>query len=83
MELLKNSALLLPRSLLVKETSHFLQVEFRSHFLGFIDDVEIIVDDSEKKIHFRSASRLGFSDFGVNRRRIKAIKQNFLKSLIK
>ena len=79
-EKIKQSVLVLPRSTLIKETEQFLQFEFKSRIFGFVDDVDIIVDDREKKIHFRSASRIGYSDFGVNRRRIKTIKKNFLKA---
>jgi uncharacterized protein (DUF1499 family) len=46
-----------------------LAATFSSRFFGFVDDFEIRVDFLEKKIHIRSASRVGRSDFGANRRR--------------
>jgi len=76
-EKIKQSVLVLPRSKLIKQTEQYLQFEFKSCIFGFVDDVDIIVDDREKKIHLRSASRVGYSDFGVNRRRIETIKKNF------
>ena len=41
---------------------------------AFVDDVEILFDDASKIIHFRSASRVGYSDFGVNRRRMEEVR---------
>jgi uncharacterized protein (DUF1499 family) len=43
--------------------------------LRFIDDVEFVFDDETKTVHFRSASRTGYSDFGVNRRRMDDIRK--------
>jgi len=40
----------------------------------FVDDVEFHVDETAKLIHVRSASRVGHSDLGVNRRRVEAIR---------
>ena len=42
--------------------------------MGFVDDVEFTYDDKDGVIQLRSASRLGRGDFGVNRRRIEAIR---------
>ncbi len=79
MQKIKETILAMPRTNLVEEKDHYLHVEFKSSVLRFIDDVEIIIDDSEKLIHLRSASRVGHSDFGANRRRIDEIKKNFLQ----
>jgi len=51
-----------------------LQAEFRT-FLGFVDDVDVFFDMYNKTIHLRSASRLGWWDFGVNRRRLERIRE--------
>ena len=40
----------------------------------FVDDVEILFDDATKSIHFRSAARTGYYDFGVNRRRMEEVR---------
>jgi uncharacterized protein (DUF1499 family) len=42
--------------------------------MGFVDDVEFLLDEKARVIHVRSASRLGRKDFGVNRERIEAIR---------
>jgi len=44
---------------------------------GFVDDVEFRFDRNTGCIHVRSASRLGISDLGVNRRRIEDIRRKF------
>jgi uncharacterized protein (DUF1499 family) len=66
-----------PRSTITQSRGNYLKVEFRSAIFSFVDDVEFEFDDAAKLIHFRSASRLGYYDFGVNRRRMKKIIQEF------
>jgi uncharacterized protein (DUF1499 family) len=67
----------LPRVSVVEDSGNYLKVAVRSAFFSFVDDVEFEIDDAAKLIHFRSASRLGYYDFGVNRRRMEAIVQEF------
>lgn len=62
---------------IITETDDYLHAEFRSTFFRFVDDVEFRFDDGAKVIHFRSASRLGYSDHGVNRRRMARISELF------
>jgi len=61
------------------ETNNYIHVEFRTAFFRFIDDVEFYFDDLEKLIHFRSAARLGYSDLGVNKKRMERITKLFYK----
>lgn len=68
----------LPRTTLVEEGTAVLRAECRSLIFRFVDDVEIRFDDAAKLIHFRSASRLGRSDFEVNRRRMEEVRSAFL-----
>ena len=77
-EKIKRTVMGLPGTKLLKETDLYLHVEFKTAILKFIDDVEIIIDDTEKVIHLSSASRVGFWDLGTNRRRIKEIKKRFM-----
>ena len=58
---------------LVGESEYYLRYEFKSLIFRFVDDVEFFVDDENKVIHFRSASRVGHSDMGVNRKRMERI----------
>lgn len=67
----------LPRVTVVEDSGHYLKVEVHSAFFSFVDDVEFQFDDAAKLIHFRSASRLGYYDFGVNRSRMATIIREF------
>lgn len=67
----------LKRSKIIVETEKYLHIEFRTAVWRFVDDVEFYFDDIEKIIHFRSAARLGYSDMGVNRKRMENIKKSF------
>ena len=62
----------MPRTQVVRSTDDYLYVEFSTPLLGFVDDVEFYCDGTA--IQVRSASRLGYSDLGVNRKRIEAIR---------
>ena len=62
------------RSTIVIDEEHYLRAEFRSALFGFVDDVECYFNDAEKRVHVRSASRVGYSDLGVNRRRIEKMR---------
>ena len=64
----------LPRTKIISETKNYLYVEFTSAIMGFVDDVEFYLDEAAQVIHVRSASRLGQSDLGVNRKRIETIR---------
>ena len=55
----------------------YIHAEFTSFLFRFVDDVEFLLDDGSKTIHVRSASRVGYSDLGVNRRRVEAIRSLF------
>jgi len=57
----------------VVEEDTYWHVEFRSRVFRFVDDVEFLFDPADRQIHVRSASRVGYSDLGVNRRRIEKI----------
>ncbi len=58
-----------------ESNDHFLHATFRSNLFRFIDDVTCRLDTENHRIHIRSASRLGYSDFGVNRKRVEKIRQ--------
>lgn len=58
----------------------YVRVEYESPILGFVDDVEFWFPPGKKSIvQYRSASRLGSFDFDVNRKRIKALRQELEK----
>ena len=66
---------------ILTDQENYIRVEFTSAFFKFVDDVEFYFPEKKtgkKVIHVRSASRVGYSDFGANRKRIERI-QNKLK----
>lgn len=66
----------LPRTRLVDEDESYLHYEFTSLLFRFVDDVEFLFDDDAKLIRFRSASRTGYGDLGVNRKRMEQIRSS-------
>lgn len=72
---LKHFFVQFPRTELVKENEDYLQYEVKSYLFGFVDDVEFWFDEAAKTIHFRSAARSGYYDFGVNRRRMERVRE--------
>lgn len=71
-----------PRAEVVERQRIYLRAEYRSALLRFIDDLELLVDEEGGVVHVRSASRLGWSDGGVNRRRVEALRQAFAQELV-
>lgn len=53
---------------------HYLHATFTSRLFRFVDDVEAQLDEADGVIHIRSASRVGHSDLGINRKRIESIR---------
>ena len=62
------------RARIVTAEERYIHAEFTSALFRFVDDVEFLLDDGTRTIHVRSASRVGYSDFGVNRRRVEEIR---------
>lgn len=65
----------MPRTRIITRSSTYLHAEFRSKWIGFIDDVELFYDRDQQQVHIRSASRCGYSDLGVNRARVNEIRR--------
>jgi uncharacterized protein (DUF1499 family) len=55
------------------ETENYLYVIFKTPLMKYCDDVEFWLDTSNNVVHFRSSSRAGYSDMGLNRTRYKKI----------
>ena len=64
----------MPRTQILEETSEYLRVQFTTQVLRFRDDVEFHIIGESKLVHIRSASRIGYSDFGANRARVRRIR---------
>lgn len=77
MQRLRNAVLTEPRMTLVSEEGAYLHAEARSLVFRFVDDLEFLLVPEENLLHVRSAARTGYSDFGVNRKRIERIRRVF------
>lgn len=71
---LKSIVANMERTTIIEETDNYLYAEFKSKLMGYVDDVEFYLDSDANVIQVRSASRLGKSDLGVNRKRIEEIR---------
>jgi len=52
----------------------YLHATFKTPLMGYIDDLELLADFDQQEIHVRSASRVGHSDMGANRKRVEALR---------
>ncbi len=64
---------------LISQQPDYRHYVFRTPKLGFRDDLEFHLSDEQ--IHVRSASRVGHSDLGVNRKRVEQLRQYYLQAL--
>ncbi len=69
----------LARTKIVTEDGYYLHAESTSKLFGFVDDLELAIDEQDGSLEFRSASRLGYSDLGVNQQRITQLYDELLK----
>ncbi len=67
------------RMVITHESHETLHAEATSLVMRFVDDINAILDRHAGLIHIRSASRVGHSDFGVNRKRIETIRSELEK----
>lgn len=66
-----------PSSVIAAEEG-YIRAEFASKFFGFVDDIEFYIPTQESSavsVQVRSAARVGYSDFGVNRKRLELIRE--------
>ena len=75
-KIIKSVVASLPNTHLEKESINYLHYTFKSAIFRFTDDVEFLIDAKQKLIHFRSASRTGYSDMGVNKKRMTKIRKS-------
>ncbi|OOY54011.1 hypothetical protein BOW16_00440 [Solemya velum gill symbiont] len=59
---------------LQEQTEDYLSSTFESSLFGFTDDLEVRIDRQQEMMHFRSSSRVGRNDLGVNRQRVEKLK---------
>jgi uncharacterized protein (DUF1499 family) len=64
---------------IIKNENNYIYAVFTTGKMKYHDDVEFYFDENEKRIHFRSASRIGYSDMGLNRERYNKLKEVYYK----
>jgi len=70
----------MPRARITEAMPTYIRAEFTTAILRFVDDVEVLIDAEARVIHYRSASRIGHSDLGTNRKRMEELTKRFLAS---
>jgi uncharacterized protein (DUF1499 family) len=71
---LKNALLSQDRTVITEEMENTLHAEATSLVFRFVDDVDVLLDSEARLFHIRSASRIGYGDFGVNRKRVEKLR---------
>jgi uncharacterized protein (DUF1499 family) len=74
-DIVKKTVELLPRTKVVSADNSDIHAECKSMIFRFVDDLTLHLTASNSIIHIRSASRIGYSDFGVNRRRVETLRK--------
>jgi uncharacterized protein (DUF1499 family) len=65
----------LGNAVVISEESHYIHAVFTTPTMKYRDDVEFYFDESASVIHYRSASRIGYGDMGLNRERYEKIRR--------
>ena len=71
-----------PRTRVVKRLDVYLHAEIKSKLFGFVDDLELLVDEIHGVVQVRSGARVGWSDLGVNRKRVETLRDAFETSML-
>ncbi len=71
---LKKALISQSRTVITSETGDTLHAQATSLVFRFVDDIDAILDADARLIHIRSASRTGYGDFGVNRKRVEMLR---------
>ena len=69
----------LPKLQIVKDEGTYVHAEAQTTVFEYVQDVEFLFDEDKKELHFRSASRVGFTDFGSNKRRLQSVVARFIR----
>lgn len=72
----------LPGIRIMNNSDTLIQAECKSRVFRFVDDLTLILNPVTGRIDIRSASRLGYSDFGVNKRRISRLRDDLKRKNI-
>lgn len=72
-----------PRTKVITQQHNYVHAEFKTKWMGFIDDVEFYFPEDASIIHIKSASRVGYHDMGTNRKRLESLRQLYYKAQFK
>jgi len=61
------------------ESKNYIHAVSTSTKMHFHDDIEFFFDERSKVVHFRSASRIGYSDMNVNRKRYERLREEYMR----
>ncbi|WP_318453491.1 DUF1499 domain-containing protein [Photobacterium leiognathi] len=75
---IKQAALTLPGAKLADQATHYLHIKATSKVFRFVDDLEIA--QTGDHLDVRSASRIGYYDFGVNRKRAEMLRERLIQN---
>ncbi|MFT5442942.1 MAG: hypothetical protein ACI8W3_001986 [Myxococcota bacterium] len=64
----------LPRTTVIESDGQYVHAESTSSLMGYVDDLELLLDPSSGRVDVRSASRLGYGDMGVNAARVQSLR---------
>lgn len=64
---------------IVEKEANYIRVVFTTSKMRYHDDAEFYFDEEEKVVHFRSASRVGYSDMGLNKERYNKLYDYYVK----
>lgn len=62
---------------IITNDKYYIHAIFTTGTMKYKDDVEFYFDNKKKLIHFRSASRIGYSDMGLNRKRYEELSTKY------
>lgn len=63
----------------VEENDNYIHAVDTTPKMRYHDDLEFFFDDGAKLVQFRSASRVGYSDMGLNRSRYDRLRKLYMK----
>ena len=75
---IENTVREMPRCKIIDSTSDYLHAECRSAIFRFGDDLEVQLRPKDDVAAVRSASRVGYSDMGVNRERVETLRADLV-----
>lgn len=62
----------------ITDEGNYVHIVFTTGTMKYHDDVELLFDVTMEKINYRSASRVGYSDMGLNKERYSEVKKKYL-----